>query len=526
MSGIIKSILEIKDIKAIKPNFDEIKILDRETCEKTQVIIFDKELNTLKLLTTNNLPEEVSKIKHMLEQKWFRVDVSFTSVEWFKEAMKRYDDFEHDKKIRADELEHEKVASWKWALSLIWDLFEKRDSHEPGEFIMEIIRLAFQSWASDLHFQPQNDWILMRVRIDWVMQELQKFTHQDFMKYLQKIKFISWVKMNIDYVPQDWRFSFVATNRDGVEKTVDARVSFMPWVKEESTVIRFLDPSQGISTFEDIWFVGKSYDTLIKSLEKNTWITIFTWPTWSWKTTTLYTILNYLNDWKEKIITLEDPIEYQLPWIQQSQINYAKWYDYAEWLKAILRHDPDIILVWETRDIETAEISVNAALTWHKVFTTLHTNSAIESITRLVNMWLKPYMIAPSLNIIVAQRLVRRLCPHCATKREWNFWEKAEIQDALNKIKDVYPAINANFDWMVNQAVWCDHCWWTWYKWRFAIIETFEITENIKKLIVEWKLWVDLYMEARENWYLTLKEDWILKMLEWKTTLDELRRVL
>jgi len=526
MAELTKSILEISDIQGIKPNFDEIKILKRDVCEKTQTIIFDKEWNTLKLISTNNFPEELKKIIDMLKAKWLNTEISYTSTEWFQEAIKRYD--EYDKIIQTQEKADTKQAqaSWEGAIGMVKEVFEKRNSMDPWEFIMEIVRLSFQTGASDLHFQPQEDWILMRIRIDGVMQEILEFTHDDFKKYLQKMKFIAGTKMNIDYVPQDGRFSFEATSRTGEQKRVDARINFMPGIESESTVIRFLDPTKWISNFEKIWFVNKTYDTLKASLEKNTGITIFTGPTGSWKTTTLYTILNYLNDGKEKIITLEDPVEYELAGIQQSQINYNKWYTYAEGLKAILRHDPDIILVWETRDWETAEISINAALTWHKVFTTLHTNSAIESIPRLINMWVKPYMLAPSLNLIVAQRLVRGMCPHCSTKRDANYAEKTEIQDTIKKISDANPNIKLEFDWKVPQTVWCDKCNGSGYQWRIAVIETFEISDDIKNLIVEWRTWVDLYSKARENWYLTLREDWIMKVLKWETTLDEIRRVL
>ncbi len=526
MQKLTKAILEIEDIKDIKPNFDEIKILDRETCENCECIVFDKEWNTLYMITTNNKTEDLYNILKQLEKKWFLTQMYYTSKEWFDEAMKWYDEYENQEKQKQEATEQTRVASGNSAIWTIKEIFEKRNSMDTWEFIMEMVRLSFQTWASDLHFQAQEDGVIMRIRIDGVLQEILRFTHSDFKKYLQKIKFISGVKMNIDYVPQDWRFSFTAVNRNWEEKKVDARVSLMPWIQEESTVVRFLDGSRWISTFEWIWFSGKNYEILKKWVEKNTWITIFTWPTWSWKTTTLYTILNYLNDGKKKIITLEDPIEYELKGIQQSQINYSKWYDYEVWLKAILRHDPDIILVWETRDKETAEISVNAALTWHSVFTTLHTNSAIESISRLINMWLKPYMIAPSLNLVVAQRLVRKLCPHCAAKRQANFAEKAEIWEAIKKIKDVNPSLDLEFDGTVPMAVWCEKCNGTWYKWRIAIIETFEITDDIKKLIFEQKNDIEIYSKAREQWFLTLKEDWILKMLEWKTTLDELRRIL
>ncbi len=526
MNQISKTILDIQDIQAIKPDFDSIKILKRELCEKTETIVFDKDWNTLKVLSTNNFPEELNQIIWKLEETWLFTEISYTSTEWFQEAMKWYDDYEKMLQEQKEKEDAQKQASWEWAIWMIKKIYETRDSMEPWEFIMEVVRLAFQTWASDLHLQPQDNWVLLRIRVDGVMQEILRFTHADFKKYLQKLKFIAWTKMNIDYVPQDGRFSFEAVNRDWENKKVDARVSFMPGMQSESTVIRFLDPTKWISTFEKIWFTGNTYEVLKRNLEKNTGIIIFTWPTGSGKTTTLYTILNYLNDWKNKIITLEDPIEYELRGIQQSQINYNKWYTYAKWLKAILRHDPDTILVWETRDLETADIAINAALTWHRVFTTLHTNSAIESIPRLVNMWLQWYMLAPSLNLIVAQRLVRGLCPHCSTKRDANFAEKSEIEDAIKKINDANPKMNLKFDWKVPQAIWCDQCNGSGYKWRMAVLETFEITEDIKNLIIEWKVWIELYSKARENGYLTLREDGIIKVLEWKTTLDEIRRVI
>ncbi len=526
MAELTKTILEVEDIHSIKPNFDEIKILKRETCEKTQTIIFDKQENILKLLTTNNYPEELKKITAMLEAKWLNTQISYTSVEWFNEAMKRYDNYEKLEALKSASQTKQKQASGEGAIGMIKEVFEKRESMEPGEFILEIVRLSFQTGASDLHFQPQEDWVLIRLRIDGVMQEVLKFTHDDFKKYLQKMKFIAWTKMNIDYVPQDGRFSFEATDRNWENKKIDVRINFMPGIESESTVLRFLDSTKGISNFEWIWFVDKTYDVLKSSLEKNTGITIFTGPTGSWKTTTLYTILNYLNNGKEKIITLEDPVEYELKGIQQSQINYNKWYTYASGLKAILRHDPDIILVWETRDWETADISINAALTWHKVFTTLHTNSAIESIPRLINMGVKPFMLAPSLNLIVAQRLVRGMCPHCATKRDANYAEKTDIEDSIKKIIDANPNMKLEFDGKIPQTVWCDKCNGSGYHGRIALIETFEITDDIKNLIVEGKTGIDLYAKARENWYLTLREDGIMKILKGETTLDEIRRVL
>ncbi len=523
---ITKSILEKEDVQAITPDLGQLKILPRATSEQIQAIIFAKEKNVLKILTTNNFPDQLQKLLTSLTDKWYKYELIYTTPDGFTQALTWYDTLASMDFQASEAVKTQKQAEGRWAIAMIQKLFEKKDTMEPGEFIMEIVRLAFQAWASDLHFQAEADDVLVRIRIDGVLQEIQKFTHPDFTKYLQKIMFISGTKLNIDYLPQDGRFSFEATDVNGNNRKVDARVNFMPGVGSDSTVIRFLDPTQGIATFEAIWFTEKTYAILKRNLEKNTWITIFTWPTGSGKTTTLYSILNYLNNGKRKIITLEDPIEYEIPGIQQSQINYSKWYTYEIGLKSILRHDPNVILIWETRSQETAEIAINAALTGHLVFTTLHTNSAIESIPRLTSMDVKPYMLAPALNLIVAQRLVRKICSKCGTTKEADFWEKAEIQEAIKKMLDVDPHLDLKFTGTIPHAVGCDQCNGSGYQGRLALIEVFEITDDIRTMIVQWKLWVDLYAKAREAGFLTLQEDGILKLLEGKTTLDELRRVL
>ncbi len=521
-----KNILEIDDLQGISPNFEQIKIISQETAQKIETLIFGKDKNTFKILTTNNFSQWLASLLKSLEDKWYKYDVFYTSPQWFTYAMSWYSDMETIAQQKRTAEKEQKQAAGKWAIAMMQKIFDTRDTIEPGDFIMELIRLAFQTGASDLHFQPQEDGLIVRIRIDGVLQELFKFTHDDFRKYLQKMKFISGTKMNIDYLPQDGRFAFEATDVNGEQRKVDVRINFMPGVESESTVLRFLDPTKGISTFEKIGFTERTYEVLKRNLEKNTWITIFTGPTGSWKTTTLYTILSYLNDGKRKIITLEDPIEYEVKGIQQSQINYSKGYTYEVGLKAILRHDPDIILIWETRSQETAEIAINAALTGHLVFTTLHTNSAIESIPRLTSMEVKPYMLAPALNLIIAQRLVRKICSHCRTTRDANYSEQAEIKETLKKISDLDQKFTIPFDGKIPEIVGCDECNGTGYKWRFAVIETFEITDDIKRMIVDGKIGVDLYAKARENGFLTLKEDGIIKMLQGNTTLDELRRVL
>lgn len=525
-ASLQKSILELDDLQGISPNFDHLAMLPKATAQKIETLFFARDKNTFKILTTNNFPEWLAKVTKWLEDKGYAYDIYYTSPQWFTYAMSWYDDMEHIAQQKRQAATQQQQATGKWAIALMQTVFDQRDHMEPSAFITEFIRLAFQTWASDLHFQSQEDGVIVRIRIDGVLQELMKFTHEDFRKYLQNMKFTSGTKMNIDYLPQDGRFSLETVDMHGAPKKIDVRANFMPGVESESTVLRFLDPAKWVSTFQELWFTENTYKILKKNLEKNTGITIFTGPTGSGKTTTLYTILSQLNDGKRKIITLEDPIEYEIKGIQQSQINYNKWYTYEVWLKAIFRHDPDIILIGETRSKETADIAINAALTGHMVFTTLHTNSAIETIPRLTSMEVKPYMLAPAINLIIAQRLVRKICPHCGSKRDANYAEQAEITDILKKISDMDPTFDLKFEGKIPQSVWCDACNGSGYMGRIAIMEALEITDTVKKMIVDGKIGIDIYAKARENWFLTLQEDGIIKMLQGITTLDELRRVL
>ena len=524
---LINTILEIEDVQALQVDFSQLKKIPRENAESMQIILYYKdEENCVYLLTTNNHPNNLKKIIKQLEDKWLKNKVFYTSVEWFSEWLKWYDKLEEQEQHTKEEDEKREKAEWDSAISIMKQFFEQRESKDPWEFILEIVRLWFQSWASDMHFQPEWKNVTLRLRLDGILQDVVSFEAQDFRKYLQKLKFISWVKMNIDYIPQDGRFSFEAINHKWEKKKIDARVNFMPWMSSESTVIRFLDSEKWISTFEEIWFTDKNYDILKKHISKTTGIIIVTWPTWSWKTTTLYSILNALNTWKNKIITLEDPIEYEMPWIQQSQINYSKNYDYETGLKAILRHDPDIILVWETRSKETADIAINAALTGHLVFTTLHTNSSIASIPRLLSMWVEPYLLAPALQLVLGQRLVRKVCTNCVAKRPATYAEQTEIEQTLKRMSDIWVSNLPVFDWTITQAQWCPLCNGTWYQGRLAILEMLEITEDIRNLVVDKWNEPDILTKARENGFITLSEDWIIKVLKWETTMDEIHRVI
>lgn len=523
---LIDSILEINDVQALQVDFSQLQKIPRETAEKFQIILYYKDPeNFVYLLTTNNYPEELSKITKQLTDQGLKTKVFYTSVEGFLEALNRYDQLEERQEQQQAEQRIQQQAEWKSALQIIQQIYEKRETMDPGDFIMEIVRLSFQSGASDLHLQPEDSKIMLRLRLDGVLQDVIAFDQKEFWKYLQKLKFISGVKMNINYLPQDGRFSFEASNPQGEHKKVDARVNFMPGMETESTVIRFLDSQKGVSTFQEIGFSDRNYEIIKRYISKTTGIIIITGPTGSGKTTTLYSILNSLNTGKNKIITLEDPVEYEMSGIQQSQIDYTKGYDYETGLKAILRHDPDIILVGETRSQETAEISINAALTGHLVFTTLHTNSAIASIGRLISMDVRPYLLAPALQLIVGQRLVRKVCPHCANQRKASYAEDAEIKKTLEGLNNIGNVDIPDYKWEIVQANGCEQCNHTGYLGRIAILELLEINDDIRKLIIDWGTDFEIFSKARLRGFTTMQEDGILKVLQGVTTIEEVNRV-
>jgi len=526
MSWLINSILENEEILQLKPDFSRLVFIPKDIASKTQTLVFAEEKRKeLSILTTNNFPEELKKILHEFERKWYTTKIFYTTPEWFATGLNWYDQLEEQKQEEQVKIATAAKADGKSAISIMKEEYEARESKDPAEFINTIIRLSFQAWASDLHFQPEEDGIVLRLRIDWVLHQILTFTHQEFWKYMQKIKFISWVKMNIDYVPQDGRFSFEAVDRNWQSKKIDARISFMPWIQTESIVIRFLDASQNVEDFKDIGFTDFQMEILERSLQKTSWIIFMTWPTGSWKTTTLYAILRKLNDGTKKIITLEDPIEYKIAGLQQSQINYDKGYDYESWLKAILRQDPDIILVWETRTKETAQIAINASLTWHLVFTTLHTNSVLDSISRLMNMGIEPYLLTPALQLIIGQRLVRKICPHCWERIEASKEEDLEIRTVLWEIQQYHPELWTNYEWKVFKAKWCDYCNNSWFLWRMAIIEALEITEKMREKIMKEEPWENLVPFAIKQWFIPMQWDWVLKVINWQTDLREVHRV-
>ncbi len=395
---------------------------------------------------------------------------------------------------------------------------ESLKQQKTDDTLRDITIWALVLWSSDVHYEVFEDYVVVRFRIDWVLVDIFRVTLKEYKSILERLKYASGLKLNITDIPQDGKYSMIIENRD-----IDVRISTLPVWDAENVVCRILDNTKSIVDFDDLWFFWTTKRILERAISKKNGMVLVTWPTGSGKTTTLYTILSKLNTRDKKIITLEDPIEYTMDWIIQSEVNEKKGFSFHSWLRAILRQDPDIIMVWEIRDKETLETATQASLTWHLVLSTLHTKSAAETLDRIVNMWLKPYIIASALDTIVAQRLVRKICSHCKTEKEKTPEEQAIIEAMM---KDIGMSIRPVKNIKLYHWVWCEKCNHSWYSWRIGIYEIISLTNKLRQMIRDESNTEDIISEAR-NWDLiTMKEDWILKALKWYTTIEEILRVI
>ncbi len=377
---------------------------------------------------------------------------------------------------------------------------------------------AMKLWSSDIHYDNYEHFTILRFRIDGILVDIFQLEKKEYKLLLERIKHAGNMKLNITNIPQDGKYTL-----DMEDSKVDVRISSLPTPYWENLVCRILDSKKAIIDFEELGFFWTSKRMLEKAITKKNGMILVTWPTGSGKTTTLYTVLSKLNTREKKVITLEDPIEYQLPWIIQSEVNEKNGYTYQMWLKALLRQDPDIIMLGEIRDADTLNIATQASLTGHLVLSTLHTKSASDTLDRIINMWLKPYILASSLDTIIAQRLVRKICPHCKQEGEKTMEESKLIKEMMKEIgmKSVKTENIKLYSWL-----WCDHCNNSWYKGRIGIYEIISLNETLRNMIREWSTTQEIIDEARNMDMITMKEDGILKAMKWYTTLQEVIRVV
>jgi type IV pilus assembly protein PilB len=413
-----------------------------------------------------------------------------------------------------------------WYNALVESLKELVYRWDDVPKICNDIILAGVLWeASDIHIEPLSSYIRLRYRRDWDLSEIleyQTFLHQWI---VARFKIMSDLKIDESRIPQDWRIS------DTIWwKPVDLRVSTLPTIHWEKIVMRIVDKSKEIPKLEDLWIEWKNWEIIKHAISQPNGIILTSWPTGSGKSTTLYSSLIMLNKPWVNIMTLEDPVENQVDWINQSQVKPDIGYTFAYWIRTALRQDPDIIMVWEMRDKETVDIAIEASLTWHLVFSTIHTNSAAETITRILNMWVQPFLIPASLNAIIAQRLIKRLCTCKQPMDMKDIWEQTliNVKKAINMTpkEELIERVGIKLKKPVfYKPIWCEKCENSGYKWRVWIYEVLQISNWVKEMILSGQSAFNINKQAIKDWMISLEQDGIIKALNWLTSLEEVYRV-
>ncbi|HPN67696.1 MAG TPA: type II/IV secretion system protein [bacterium] len=390
------------------------------------------------------------------------------------------------------------------------------------QIVASFVNFAIHRKASDVHIEPMPNKIRVRYRIDGVLEEVVQMDKTLQPALISRIKILALLKIDEHRVPQDGQFRVTFEGR-----LVDLRISSLPTVYGEKIVIRILDVSGGRLTLEQLGLQGLNKEKVERNSHRNNGMILATGPTGSGKSTTLFSILGIVSVPGVNVITLEDPVEYHIPGVNQCQINDEIGFSFAKGLRSILRQDPNVIMVGEIRDTETAELAVHASLTGHLVLSTLHTNDAPSAVPRLIDMEVEPFLIASSLVLVMAQRLVRKVCDHCKSEITVPESKKVEITESLKTVPSEHlKRINLDLnDMKFYRGLGCDYCNNTGFKGRIAVYEIMEMSDELQKLAIKKVSGNDIFEQAVREGMITMRQDGFIKALQGMTTLDEVYRV-
>lgn len=517
--------LPIVRLEEIELNKEALKEIPEDTVIFYKVVPFAKENGILKVGIID--PEDnnaLEALKFVAGRVGLNIEKYLISYKDFSSVVKNYRTLTGEVgqalESLAEELEKKEVKEGPAKVKL-----EELSAEAPvTRIVAVVVRHATDSRASDIHVEPFEDRVRVRFRIDGVLITSLTLPKNLHSAIVTRIKILSDLKIDETRLAQDGRF---ATKLG--ERKIDFRVSTFPTKNGEKVVMRILDPLAGVVTLNDLGLEGRSIDIIQKAMAKPFGSILITGPTGSGKSTTLAAMLRVMNTEDINIVTLEDPIEYFVDGVNQSQVHEEIGYTFASGLRHILRQDPDVIMVGEIRDRETAGLATQAALTGHIVLSTLHTNDSMGVVPRLVDMGVEKYLIPPTLNVAAAQRLLRRLCPDCKLKTKANSGEEKIINDAIQDMPEEYQKELASQKGYViykpNTENPCKTCGGKAYKGRIGIFEMMEMTDEFEKIILGTLSEAEMRAEAKRQGMITMFQDGILKVLRGVVSLEELLEV-
>ncbi|HEY0220835.1 MAG TPA: ATPase, T2SS/T4P/T4SS family [Candidatus Paceibacterota bacterium] len=516
------------DLTITPINIDSLRAISETEAKESQVAVFndmDKVLSVGVLSPQNTKTiETINKLK----SKGYEVEVYMVSHASLTKVWNLYKDLSYsfETKSGALDISNEQITEFLSEVhtigdvqKIIGDILHMKKSYRISRITEIILAGAIALNASDIHFEPEADFIRIRYRLDGMLTDLLEFDKETYNLLLSRIKLISNLKLNIGGA-QDGRFSIKIN-----ETEIEIRTSILPGGNGESIVLRVLNPEAIGVPLEDLGIHEKLLKIIMHELGKPNGMILNTGPTGSGKTTTLYAFLKKIHSPEVKIITIEDPIEYHLPGIVQTQVDEKSSYTFAEGLRSALRQDPDVMMVGEIRDRETAEIAINSALTGHLVFSTLHTNTAAGTFPRLIDLGVNPKIISSAINLAMAQRLVRKLCPHCKKEVGLEGEDKIIIEKIISTVTDK-SYLDGEETTKHYVPVGCDKCNGLGYRGRVGIYEAILIDETIEKVVQESPSEREISRAAKNQPILDMAEDGVIKILKGTTSLEELKRVI
>jgi type II secretory ATPase GspE/PulE/Tfp pilus assembly ATPase PilB-like protein len=466
-----------------------------------------------------------------LEGKNFKVNLYISSVTSLKHAWERYAEIINSAPtdIGVIDISNDTITEEIKALKTLTDvqakIVEEAALTLKGGGITGIVETflagALVTDASDIHLEPEEGDIRLRYRLDGVLEDVASLDRRVYQPILSRIKLVSGLKLNIKQAAQDGRFSIKVAGTE-----MEIRTSVLPGAYGESIVLRVLNPETINLTFKTLGVEPALLKIFEQEIHKPNGVVLLTGPTGSGKTTTLYSFLREVSSAENKVITIEDPIEYHLAGINQTQTNAKKGYTFLSGLRSALRQDPDIIMVGEIRDAETAKIAINSSLTGHLVFSTLHTNDAAGTIPRLIDLGINPKIMSAALNISIAQRLVRKLCVYCKKEDTLRPEESKLVQTIVASIKTKRPDLVPTQTSKVFRAVGCAKCNNTGYKGREGLFEAILMDEAVATAAINNPSEREIKLAAKPQNILDMRQDGIIKILRGETSLDEVSRVV
>ncbi len=500
-----------------------LKILPKELAETYQMVIFGQENKTLKVAILNPADFKAREaIEFIAKNKDLAVKYFVTSRSSLKNVLIQYGGLvaEVEEAIEASEQKFAPLIK-KGEVWAEVGLEEAAKGAPVAKLFSTVLKYAVDNQASDIHIEPFGDKTMIRYRIDGILQTTAMLPGYIHSALISRVKVMSNLRLDETRIPQDGRIKILVSGR-----IVDLRVATLPLLDKEKVAIRILDPTQQILKLEDMGFRGYGFEVIKQNLEKPHGMVLATGPTGCGKTTTLYAFLKILNREGLNIITLEDPIEYTMEGVNQSQIRPELNYTFAAGIRSVVRQDPNVIMVGEIRDNETAELAIHAALTGHIVLSTLHTNDAFGAIPRLIDMKIEPFLIANTLNIIIAQRLVRKICSNCRQETTLPTQLEEEVMQDLKTIPDFdlkkFRTKEGKLRFYRGKG--CPKCNREGYKGRTAIFEVLAATEQLRKIIMNGCKIDEVKEEFSRQKMINMRQEGLVKALEGLTTVEEVLR--